>query len=60
MVTTVYERENCADVSYFLCFTRKAKEIGDVCEQAKGFAVGKTSAVKRKVRKFFEFCSKVS
>ena len=23
-----------ADVSYFLCFTRDAKEIGDVCTQA--------------------------
>ena len=23
-----------ADVSYFLCFTREAKEIGDVCTQA--------------------------
>ena len=30
-----------ADVSYFLCFTREAKEIGDVCTQANhGYALG--------------------
>ena len=28
-----------ADVSYFFCFTREAKEIGDVCTQANGIIV---------------------